>query len=148
MNFGLNRWAGMILALCVVTSGCGELPADQSNGTESITAPVGSDLLPDRDVNEDVFTDRKPRKILSPDEKRRAASLLQIYRDSRVTTASDSPDDLLEKARNSNVAQEALDRIDPRIMEVERSRETARQEADRNVDELISEYERKRAVAP
>ncbi|HWJ68810.1 MAG TPA: hypothetical protein VNS79_01995 [Sphingobium sp.] len=142
----LNQRARVILALCVMTAGCGEVPVEQANGIANATALAADNAV--STLDDDSLADRKPRKILSPDEKRRVARLLKIYRETRPDSSPDGVHG--ETSDDRDLVASALDQIDPRILQDERRREATleRQEFDKSVDDMISEHEKKRAANP
>lgn len=131
----LKQRSGIFLAFCITTSACGDTPDILTNAAQDPPPISQGTAIPDP-LTVDVI-DRKPRKILSPDERRRADALLRVYRE---TNAGDDPTD-------RELAIRALDEIDPRILQDERRREAARQagEVNRSVDEMIAEREARRA---
>jgi len=134
----------MILALSMLMAGCGDKLVVPSNEAETVAAQTDVDATPDDAANDDGLVDRKPRKILSPDEKRRVANLLKIYRDSRATGPTDDDAARQASAQNRQLAEEGLDRIDPNILAAERRREAALDERafDKKVDALAREQEK------
>lgn len=140
----------MILAFCMIVSGCGEKLVVPSNEAETVAAQPDISAVPGDAADEDSLADRKPRKILSPDEKRRVANLLKIYREARVTGATGDEAALKASAQNRQLAEEGLDKIDPNIMAAERRREAALDERafDKKVDALLREQDKKPATRP
>jgi hypothetical protein len=139
MCLSLNRRTGIILATCIFMTGCGDPLVEPANVNESQPAIESSDIARPPVVSTGEEIDRRPRKILSPDERRRVEVLLQIYRDARTKGSQDDQD----------IAARALDEIDPRIMKDQRARDAAdaRQQTDKTVADMISEYEG-RTTAP
>ncbi|HZV17568.1 MAG TPA: hypothetical protein VFF84_02635 [Sphingobium sp.] len=150
MNSALKRRAGIVLAFCIIVSGCGEKLVVPSNEAETVAAQSDLSAVPEDAADADSLIDRKPRKILSPDEKRRVANLLKIYREARATAASGDEAALKESAQNRQLAEEGLDKIDPNIMAAERRREAAldEREFDKKVDALLREQNEKPASQP
>jgi len=144
MNSALTRRVGIILAFSMLMAGCGEKLVAPSNEAETVATQGDVDLVPDDAANDEGLADRKPRKILSPDEKRRVANLLKIYRESRATGATDDEAARVASAQNRQLAEEGLDRIDPNILAAERRREAAldQREYDKKVDALAREQEK------
>jgi len=128
----------------MLMAGCGEKLVAPSNEAETVATQGDVDLVPDDAANDEGLADRKPRKILSPDEKRRVANLLKIYRESRATGATDDEAARVASAQNRQLAEEGLDRIDPNILAAERRREAAldQREYDKKVDALAREQEK------
>lgn len=150
MNSALKRRAGMILAFSIILSGCGEKLVVPSNETEAVAAQSDVGAMPDDAANDESLADRKPRKILSPDEKRRVANLLKIYREARAAGTSDDEAARLASAQNRQLAEEGLDRIDPNILAAERRREAAldEREFDKKVDALLRAQDKQPTTQP
>jgi len=134
----------MILALSMLMAGCGDKFVVPSNEAETVAAQSDVDAVPGDVAEDESFADRKPRKILSPDEKRRVANLLKIYRESRAAGSTGDEAARLASAQNRQLAEEGLDRIDPNILAAERRREAAQNERefDKKVDALAREQEK------